>query len=60
MAADVRGDVVTFNGSSWSAPAKVLEAASLVALTCPSSSFCFAANLGTRVYQWRRSGSSTP
>jgi hypothetical protein len=54
MAADVRGYVLTYNGSSWSAPHKVPGASSFVSLTCQSSSFCLATNLGINVFQWRR------
>jgi hypothetical protein len=54
MVADVRGDVVIFNGSSWSAPSNGLGASSLLTLTCRSAAFCLAVNTGTKVFQWRR------
>jgi hypothetical protein len=36
------GDVVTFNGSSWSAPADIDGGAAFAGVSCTSSSFCVA------------------
>ena len=61
------GDVLTYNGSRWSSALKIDSAplndnalsCPIPTLSCRSSSLCFAANLGAKVYQWRRSDGST-
>jgi hypothetical protein len=42
VAVGARGDVFTFNGTSWSGPATVDAGHDLISVSCPSTSFCMA------------------
>jgi hypothetical protein len=42
VAVDAYGNGVTFNGSSWTAPANIDATNGLTSVSCPSASFCVA------------------
>jgi hypothetical protein len=53
MAADVRGDELTYNGSSWTSTRPVSGVSSFVDLVCTSTSTCVGADSNSVVF-WRR------
>jgi Fe-S cluster biogenesis protein NfuA len=58
MAVDLSGNAVTFNGSSWSAPASIDPTAVLFSVSCPSASFCAA--VGDHAVTYDGSSWNTP
>ena len=60
-AVDYEGNALTFNGSSWSAPAKIDGTAyGLTSVSCPSSSFCVAVDHGGNALTFNGSSWSAP
>ena len=58
-AVDLQGNVLTFNGSSWSAPDMISEG-DLFSVSCPSASFCVAVGAGGAENTWDGSTWSGP
>ena len=56
-AADNAGNVLTFNGSSWSAPTPLAQ---INALSCPTSSFCVAVTNGDAASTYNGAAWSSP
>jgi hypothetical protein len=60
-AVDYEGNALTFNGSSWSAPAKIDGTAyGLTSVSCPSASFCVAVDHGGNALTFNGSSWSAP
>lgn len=59
VASDNRGRVLTYNGSSWSAPNQITEGGFLY-LSCPSSTFCVAVGSGGGANIWNGSSWNGP
>jgi len=60
IAVDASGNSYTFDGSTWSAPASVIDGAGFSSLSCPTASFCAAGTFGGSVVTFDGNTWSTP
>jgi hypothetical protein len=50
------GGILTWNGTSWSAPITVVSGSALIALSCPSTTVCLATDFDGRVIRYNPTG----
>ena len=60
VAVDFHGNVLTYNGSSWSSPDSIDPGTNLMSVSCPTASFCAAVDFAGHVLTYNDSSWSSP
>ncbi len=60
VAGDEGGDIITYDGTNWSAPSQVDASGWIMSISCPSTSFCVAVDAGGKAVTYDGNSWSAP